>query len=163
MSTKVVLPNFTFPGQEPHPAVRALWIAGGTLVIATLILGGAVWHRWSVNAATESAVAKALAKAPESPPAVAEAVRPSAPAQQALAAAPPPAAAAEAPATAAVPAAAPAPARHRVSAHHHRAHATRSVAHGRAVAVRSASDTSGSKKSPAKNDDTIDRLLKQFK
>jgi hypothetical protein len=54
---------------------------------------------------------------------------------------------------------APVPARHR---HRHHAHGGRS-AHGKAVAVRGSSDGSSSRKSPAKNDDAIDRLLKQFK
>lgn len=162
MSTKVVLPNFTFPAQGPHPAVRVLWVSGGLLLVATLILGGAVWHRHSVNTAVAEA-AKAPTAAPvQAPAASAEAVRPAAPAQQALVAAAPPAAeAAAAPAAPAADTAVPAPARRHTHRNHARvAHAS---AHGKAVAVRSAADARGSKNSPAKNDDAIDRLLNQFK
>jgi hypothetical protein len=159
MGAKVILPNFTLPGQGPHPAVRALWVSGGLLVVATLVLGAAVWHRHTINRVV-AAVASAKALAPVEQPkplAAAETVRPAAPAAAAAEVAGAavvtvaPSAAAETPA--------PVPARHR---HRHHAHGGRS-AHRKTVAVRGSSDETGSRKSSAKNDDALDRLLKQFK
>src|SRR5258708_7634539 len=164
MSSKVILPDFTFPAQGPHPAVRALWVSGGLLLVATLILGGAVWHRHAVNVAADAAAARALATVAAPQSVAAEAASPAAPAQQALIAAAPAAAAAEAPAADAASAGEtqPAPARHRTgTTRHHRTH--RSAAHGKAVAVHTSGDARGSRNSSAKKDDAIDRLLKQFK
>jgi hypothetical protein len=64
MSEKVVLPKFDLPGQGPHPAVRAMWIAGGLLGFAVLVLGGAIWRHYSLRAATE-ARAQAMVAAEE--------------------------------------------------------------------------------------------------
>ncbi len=163
MSSKVILPDFTFPAQGPHPAVRALWVSGGLLLVATLILGGAVWHRHAVNVAADAAAARALATVAAPQSVAAEAASPAAPAQQVLIAAAPAAAAAEAPAADAASAGEtqPAPARHRTGTRHHRTH--RSAAHGKAVAVHTSGDARGSRNSSAKKDDAIDRLLKQFK
>src|SRR4051794_4178122 len=54
MSEKVVLPKFDLPGQGPHPAVRMLWIAGGSMGIALLVLGGAMWRHHSMQLAAEA-------------------------------------------------------------------------------------------------------------
>src|SRR5260370_42536269 len=84
MSSKVILPDFTFPAQGPHPAVRALWVSGGLLLVPTLMLGGAVWHRHAVNVAADVAAARVLATVAEQQPVAAEVARPAAPAPQAL-------------------------------------------------------------------------------
>jgi len=55
MSTKVVLPRFDLPRDSTRIAFRALWGAGGLVVIATLVLGMALWHRRSVEIATVEA------------------------------------------------------------------------------------------------------------
>ena len=162
MSTKVVLPSFTVSGRGPHPAIRVLWASGVLLVIATLVLGGAVWYRQTADAAMTAAAARAAATAVAQQPSVvvAPAVRP-----PALAAAPPPAPTAEAaPSLSVAPApvaeVAPAPSRHR---HHHHLRGVRYSTRGKAVAVRGPGETRASRKSSARNDDTVDRLLKQFK
>ena len=162
MSTKVILPNFTLPGDGPHPAVRALWVSGGLLVIATVILGAAVWHKQSVNAAVVAATAKATAELAQ--PASAEVARQAAPAQQALAAAAPSAVVeAAAPVAAEAPAAEASAPTGRHKHHRHHVRAVRASSHGKAVAVRAAGDGKASRKSTPRNDDAIDRLLKQFK
>ena len=163
MSTKVVLPSFTISGRGPHPAVRVLWASGVLLVIATLVLGAAVWHRQRVDAAVVTAAARAAAPAEQQPLVAAQPAGSvaSSPAPQ-----PMPASAPAAPATAAVASAAPAreaapvPGRHR---HRHHVRGVRSSPHGKAVAVRGSGDTRASRKSSGRNDETIDRLLKQFK
>ena len=166
MSTKVVLPSFTISGRGPHPAIRVLWASGVLLVVATLVLGAAVWHRQRVDAAVVAAAAKAMAAPAEQQPLVAAQAAGSA--SPSLAPQPMPASAPAAPATAAVAVAlaapvreaAPVPGRHR---HRHHLRGVRSSPHGKAVAVRGSGDMRASRKSSGRNDEAIDRLLKQFK
>jgi hypothetical protein len=62
MSEKVVLPNFDLPRDSTRLAMRALWIMGGVVVVATLVLGLAMWHHRSLELATaQEAAAKAEA------------------------------------------------------------------------------------------------------
>jgi len=62
MSEKVVLPNFDLPRDSTRVAMRVLWVMGGVLVVATLILGVAMWHHRSLEIATaQEAAAKAEA------------------------------------------------------------------------------------------------------
>ena len=62
MSEKVVLPNFDLPRDSTRLAMRALWIMGGVVVVATLVLGLAMWHHRSLEIATaQEAAAKAEA------------------------------------------------------------------------------------------------------
>jgi hypothetical protein len=63
MSEKVVLPKFDLPGHGPHPAIRALWIAGGLVVLSSLVLGGAMWRHHSIEAAAEAKVKQEKAAA----------------------------------------------------------------------------------------------------
>jgi len=86
MSEKLVLPRFDLPRDSMRIAIRALWAAGGLVVVAIFVLGMAMWHRRSVEIATaEQAAAKvaaarraamapppslALAKAPAAAPGV---------------------------------------------------------------------------------------------
>ncbi len=62
MSEKVILPNFDLPRDSTRVAMRALWVMGGVVVLATLVLGLAMWHHRSLEIATaEQAAAKAEA------------------------------------------------------------------------------------------------------
>jgi len=62
MSEKLVLPRFDLPRDSTRIAFRALWAAGGLVVVAVLVLGMAMWHRRSVEIATaEQAAAKVAA------------------------------------------------------------------------------------------------------
>ena len=62
MSEKVVLPNFDLPRDSTRVAMRVLWAMGGVVVLATLVLGLAMWHHRSLEIATaEQAAAKAEA------------------------------------------------------------------------------------------------------
>ena len=65
MSARVILPGLNLPGRTPHPAFRALWVSGGLLVGATMLLAVAVWHRHEVDEAAQSATAKVLAAVAE--------------------------------------------------------------------------------------------------
>jgi hypothetical protein len=66
MSEKVVLPKFDLPGSGPHPAVRALWIVGGLLGVAMLVLGGAMWrHQAAQETAEQEAKAHVAAQLAE--------------------------------------------------------------------------------------------------
>ena len=82
MSEKLVLPRFDLPRDSTRIAIRALWAAGGLMVVAILVLGMAMWHRRSVDIATvEQAAAKAAAArraAMAPPPSVAPAKAPAA-------------------------------------------------------------------------------------
>jgi hypothetical protein len=158
MSAKVILPSFNIPSQGPHPAVLALWASGGLVLIAALVLGGAMWHRHAVDLAAEAATARVLAAVAEQQQvAVPEPAHVAAAAQPAamVAAAPK----AEVPAEARTVVAAPTPVRHHGGARHHRMHVAK-TAHGKAVAAR---DGRGSRNSTAKKEDAIDRMLKEFK
>ena len=55
---------FDLPGQGPHPAVRAMWIVGGLLGVAFLVLGGAMWRHYAQRVAADEE-AKALIRARE--------------------------------------------------------------------------------------------------
>ena len=62
MSEKVVLPNFDLPRDSTRIAMRVLWVMGGVVVLATLVLGVAMWHHRSLEIATaQEAAAKAEA------------------------------------------------------------------------------------------------------
>src|SRR5438552_10004610 len=62
MSEKVVLPNFDLPRDSTRVAMRVLWVRGGVVVLATLVLGVAMWHHRSLEIATaQQAAAKAEA------------------------------------------------------------------------------------------------------
>lgn len=158
MSAKVVLPDFRLPGQGPHIAVRALWATGGLVMLSTLILGGALWHRQTVETATQLAAARAMIAAAQPAVAAPAAVIPAA-AQDTVAVAAAPAA--EQPSAA--PASAPASKITRAHSHHRMAgarHGSRSMK-GRTLAR--AADRSSKKPVEKKDDAAIDRLLRQFK
>lgn len=53
MSEKVVLPKFDLPGDRIHPALKVLLAVGALMVVSLLILGGAIWHRRSLQLAAE--------------------------------------------------------------------------------------------------------------
>jgi hypothetical protein len=158
MSAKVVLPSFNIPSQGPHPAVLALWASGGLVLIAALVLGGAMWHRHAVDLAAQSATARVLAAVAEQQqvpaPEPAHSVAAAQPAAM-VAAAP----AAQAPTEAQAMVASPVPARHHAGGRHHRMHVSK-AAHGKAVAAR---DGRASRNSTAKKEDALDRMLKEFK
>src|SRR6266700_693005 len=62
MSEKVVLPRFDLPRDTTRIAIRAAWAASALMVVATLVLGMALWHRRSAQlAAAEQVAAKAEA------------------------------------------------------------------------------------------------------
>lgn len=72
MNEKVILPRFDLPRDSTRVAMRTLWAAGGLVVIATLILGLAMWrHRTLEIATVEEVAAKAAAarRAAMAPPA----------------------------------------------------------------------------------------------
>ena len=169
MSTRVVLPSFNIRGRGPHPAVRALWLAGALVFVAMLMLGGALWHRYALDLAVRSATSRALVMVPEQQvrtmePASAPSVRPAPAAISAApAAADVPAAAPEAAAVAA-PAAvvSPTPVGRHAGGRHHRLHASRSP-RVKAVAAHGGGDGRTSKHGAAKKRDAVDKLLKQFK
>ena len=52
MGEKVVLPNFDLPRDSTRVAMRVLWVMGGVVVLATLVLGLAMWHHRSLEIAT---------------------------------------------------------------------------------------------------------------
>ena len=57
MGEKVVLPNFDLPRDSTRIAMRVLWGMGGVVVLATLILGLAMWHHRSLEIATQQEAA----------------------------------------------------------------------------------------------------------
>src|SRR5947209_2420480 len=62
MSEKLVLPRFDLPRDTTRIAIRAAWAAGALMVVATLVLGMALWHRRSAQlAAAEQVAARAEA------------------------------------------------------------------------------------------------------
>ena len=71
MGEKVVLPNFDLPRDGTRVAMRLLWGMGGVVVLATLILGVAMWHHRSLEVATQqeaAAKAEAARRAAMAPP-----------------------------------------------------------------------------------------------
>ncbi len=168
MSEKVVLPRFDLPRDTTRIAIRAAWAAGALMVVATLVLGMALWHRRSAQlAAAEQVAAKAEAarRAAMAPPPAPKAVAaaPGAPTlgkkgetktDTTLAAVVPAAAGAE-------PGSGP---RHASARGHHAG----KVGHGRAIA-RGGADAKGSAAGSARtgrpagktkvDDDFIDKLL----
>ena len=63
MSEKLVLPRFDVPRDSTRIAMRTLWAMGGVVVLATLVLGLAMWRHQALEIATaEEAAAKAAAK-----------------------------------------------------------------------------------------------------
>jgi hypothetical protein len=71
MGEKVVLPNFDLPGDSTRVAMRVLWGMGGVVVLATLILGLAMWRHRSLEIASQqeaAAKAEAARRAAMAPP-----------------------------------------------------------------------------------------------
>jgi hypothetical protein len=71
MGEKVVLPNFDLPRDGTRIAMRVLWGMGGVVVLATLILGVAMWHHRSLEIASQqeaAAKAEAARRAAMTPP-----------------------------------------------------------------------------------------------
>ena len=176
MSEKVVLPNFDLPRDSTRVAMRVLWVMGGVVVLATLVLGVAMWHHRSLEIATaQEAAAKAeaarrAAMAPPPAPAPKIVEKATAPGGSATTLANVAAGSASGSASTATPAAADA---ERPAA---RAHSRRSAKAGRGHGMRGAAllekiDGKGAKAAskPAKpagghskaDDDFIDSLLKK--
>ena len=61
MGEKVVLPKFDLPGDRMHPTTKVLLAVGALLVVSVLVLGGAVWHRRSLQLAAEQRQASLIA------------------------------------------------------------------------------------------------------
>ena len=161
MNEKLVLPRFSMPRDATRSAMRALWVAGGMVVVATLVLGMAVWHRRSVELATveqasaKAAAARRAAMAPAAPTAM---PAPKAATQRgALVGMPETTLAAVVPAASETPS--PTPHRSASRARHGKASHAR-AAHAAASDSRSAPAKSAGKKTKV-DDDFIDSLLKK--
>jgi hypothetical protein len=82
MGEKVVLPNFDLPRDGTRVAMRVLWGMGGVVVLATLILGLAMWHHRTLEiagqqeAAAKAEAARRAAMAPPPAPKVVEKAAP---------------------------------------------------------------------------------------
>jgi hypothetical protein len=61
MGQPVVLPKFELPGDKPHWAVRAAWIAGGLLLVSIVGLGAVIVHHRNLQ--TQAILAKDEARA----------------------------------------------------------------------------------------------------
>jgi hypothetical protein len=61
MGQPVVLPKFELPGDKPHWAVRAAWIAGGLLLLSIVGLGAMIVHHRNLQ--TQALLAKDEARA----------------------------------------------------------------------------------------------------
>jgi cytoskeletal protein RodZ len=166
MSEKVVLPKFDLPGSGPHPAVRALWIVGGLLGVAMLVLGGAMWrHHAAQETAEQEAKARVAAQLAEADAATQAAkAKTVAKNDSKTASKTETAATKSAPVAGATTSATPTVA---AESHHH---ATSSKHHGASKAaskgnVLAKSDTHGKPAplSKKKGDDAIDKLLASFK
>jgi hypothetical protein len=57
MGEKVVLPNFDLPRDGTRVAMRVAWGMGGVVVLATFILGLAMWHHRSLEIASQQEAA----------------------------------------------------------------------------------------------------------
>lgn len=71
MGEKVVLPNFDLPRDSTRVAMRVLWGMGGVVVLATLILGLAMWRHRSLEIASQQEAAakvEAARRAAMAPP-----------------------------------------------------------------------------------------------
>ncbi len=82
MGEKVVLPNFDLPRDGTRVAMRVLWGMGGVVVLATLILGLAMWHHRSLEIASQqeaAAKAEAARRAAMAPPPAPKVVEKAAP------------------------------------------------------------------------------------
>ena len=166
MSEKVVLPKFDLPGDRMHPAMKAFFAVCGLMVAAMLVLGGALWHRRSLQLAAEARQEALIAARMAEANAAAEAAKARAAEAAARAAAAQAAAQARlaartgaASAPAAVPAAGgdgkpSALGRHHT---HHRGAAGKTVA--KADDKKSTAKTAGEKR----DDAAIDKLLASFK
>lgn len=167
MSEKVVLPKFDLPSESMHPAIKAVLSVGLVLLLAMVILGGAVWKRRSVQLAAEARVEALIAARTAEANAVAEAAK----ARAAEAAAREAAAQAKISATKAATAAAIAAktegSRTLASAGHHRAgaahHHGKAVATKGAVAAKTGTDEKKAAPKSTRNNDAIDKLLAQYK
>lgn len=173
MGEKVVLPNFDLPRDSTRVAMRVLWGMGGVVVLATLILGLAMWHHRSLEiasqqeAAAKAEAARRAALAPPPAPKIVEKPAPMGGSATTLANV------AGSSATGAAPAAAPATDAERPAARGHRRSAKSGRAHGKsgAALLERIEGSKGAKPAskPAKasgghsrsDDDFLDSLLKK--
>lgn len=58
----MVLPKFELPGDRPHWAVRAAWIAGGLLLVSVLALGAVIVHHRNLETQAQLAKVEAIAR-----------------------------------------------------------------------------------------------------
>ena len=58
----MVLPKFELPGDRPHWAVRAAWIAGGLLLLSIIGLGAVIVHHRNLETRAHLEKIEALAK-----------------------------------------------------------------------------------------------------
>jgi colicin import membrane protein len=75
MGEKVVLPKFDLPGDRMHPTTKILLGAGVLLLVSLMVLGGAVWHRRSLQLAAEQRQAALIAARTAEANAAAEAAK----------------------------------------------------------------------------------------
>jgi hypothetical protein len=161
MSQKVVLPKFDLPGQGPHPAVLAIRFAVGALVLALVVLAGALWRHHSLQVAAEEHAQALIAERAAQAAAAAEAVK----ARAAEAAAKIAQASAAAKAAAAQPKSAVAVAGTEAAGvadepghHHHHHHSS-----GKSKPVAKGDDRKPARPTSKRDDAAIDKLLASFK
>jgi hypothetical protein len=75
MAEKVVLPKFDLPGDRMHPTTKILLGVGVLLLVSLMVLGGAVWHRRSLQLAAEQRQAALIAARTAEANAAAEAAK----------------------------------------------------------------------------------------
>ena len=168
MGEPVVLPKFELPGNRPHWAIRAAWMAGGLLLLSVIGLVVVIMHHRTLETQAHIAKAEALAR-----------VRAEAEARVAAAAAAATAARAEREAAHAakladqsVPATTvpstgtvgdvPGTVRPAKVGHGHRAHPSRGSKNGK-MAAKSGGKTDSGRPPSSGKPDAIDELLKKMK
>jgi hypothetical protein len=169
MNEKVILPRFDLPQDSTRVAMRTLWAAGGLVVLATLILGLAMWRHRAIEIATaeeataRAAAARRAAMAPPVPaaaPAIAEKVGEAGTARIAASTTLAAVAPTDSPRERVV---APSSARPRHSGKSSSKARMRALIDGqKSASVKSTPEKSAGKKSRS-NDDVIDRLLNGYK
>lgn len=164
MAEKVVLPKFDLPGDRMHPTTKILLGVGVLLLVSLMVLGGAVWHRRSLQLAAEQRQAALIAARTAEANAAAEAAKARIAEAEAKKAADQAKAAEK---LAAKNAPAPAASSDAGKATAHKSSARKSSSKGSSKAVASTTGAQGKeeKKSPgSKRDDAaIDKLLASFK
>jgi hypothetical protein len=75
MAEKVVLPKFDLPGDRMHPTTKIVLAVGALLLVSLMVLGGAVWHRRSLQLAAEQRQAALIAARTAEANAAAEAAK----------------------------------------------------------------------------------------